>query len=147
MSPIEIPLIDDQKYDELVEEIRTRIACYVPEWEWADSADPGISLYDLIIIAYRSHFLVFESPDALRRVTRATLPGVVMQAIRGKPQAAPKFKSKKKVARLISLDKKMLRAAEKKARQENNEVGGSFDRLVEVLIWNYLDCDPQFIED
>jgi predicted phage baseplate assembly protein len=46
-----IPVIDDRRYDQLVAEIRTRIARYTPEWTpiWSDvnDSDPGITLAQL----------------------------------------------------------------------------------------------------
>ena len=46
-----LPSIDDRQYDDIVTEIRTRIARYAPEWRPGDSAwtdvndnDPGITI-------------------------------------------------------------------------------------------------------
>ena len=58
----------------------------------------------------------------------------------------PEFKRGKTTTRSVRLSKDMLKAAEKKARQEKIRTGGSFNSLVEWLIWQYLDRDAKFIE-
>ncbi len=46
-----LPVIDDRRYDQLLAEVRTRIARYTPEWApvWTDlnDSDPGITLAQL----------------------------------------------------------------------------------------------------
>jgi predicted phage baseplate assembly protein len=47
-----LPVIDDRRYADMVEEIKTRIARYTPEWKpvWNDynDSDPGITLVQLV---------------------------------------------------------------------------------------------------
>jgi predicted phage baseplate assembly protein len=56
------PVIDDRRFDDIVEEIRTRIARYTPEWRpvWSDynDSDPGITLAQLF--AWLSEMLIYR---------------------------------------------------------------------------------------
>lgn len=62
--PIEsfIPKIDDRRYDDILAEIRTRIARYTPEWTpvWSDvnDSDPGVTLAQ--VFAWLSEMLLFR---------------------------------------------------------------------------------------
>jgi predicted phage baseplate assembly protein len=62
--PIEsfIPQIDDRRYDDILAEIRTRIARYTPEWTpvWSDvnDNDPGITLAQ--VFAWLSEMLLYR---------------------------------------------------------------------------------------
>ena len=57
-----IPVIDDRRYDEILAELRTRIARYTPEWTpvWTDlnDSDPGITLAQLF--AWLAEMLIFR---------------------------------------------------------------------------------------
>ncbi|MDH4165487.1 MAG: putative baseplate assembly protein [Gammaproteobacteria bacterium] len=60
-----MPVIDDRRYDDIVEEIKTRIARYTPEWRpdasaWTDynESDPGITLAQLV--AWLSEMLLYR---------------------------------------------------------------------------------------
>ena len=57
-----IPVIDDRRYDDIVAEMRTRIARYTPEWQpvWTDvnDSDPGITLVQLF--AWLSEMMLFR---------------------------------------------------------------------------------------
>lgn len=57
-----LPVIDDRKYDDLVAELRTRIARYTPEWKpvWSDlnDSDPGITLAQLF--AWLSEMMLYR---------------------------------------------------------------------------------------
>ncbi|MEJ2454135.1 MAG: putative baseplate assembly protein [Candidatus Thiodiazotropha sp.] len=57
-----IPVIDDRRYDDIVAEMRTRIARYTPEWQpvWSDvnDSDPGITLVQLF--AWLSEMLLYR---------------------------------------------------------------------------------------
>jgi predicted phage baseplate assembly protein len=56
------PVIDDRRYDDIVAEIRTRIARYTPEWQpvWSDvnDNDPGITLAQ--VFAWLSDMLLYR---------------------------------------------------------------------------------------
>src|SRR5882762_4397491 len=46
-----LPVIDDRRYSDILEELRTRIPRYTPEWQgWTDlnDSDPGITLSQLL---------------------------------------------------------------------------------------------------
>lgn len=57
-----VPVIDDRRYDQLLSEIRTRIARYTPEWTpvWTDvnDSDPGITLAQLV--AWMTELLTYR---------------------------------------------------------------------------------------
>lgn len=44
------PLVDNRQFDDILEEIKTRIARYTPEWVWNDynDSDPGMTLAQLM---------------------------------------------------------------------------------------------------
>src|SRR6185369_13285009 len=56
------PTIDDRTFDDLVAEVRTRIARYTPEWHptWSDvnDSDPGVTLAQ--VFAWLSEMLLFR---------------------------------------------------------------------------------------
>jgi predicted phage baseplate assembly protein len=45
--PLPVPVIDDRRYKELVDELVARIPVHTPEWTNFNSADPGITLIQL----------------------------------------------------------------------------------------------------
>ncbi|MDD5320323.1 MAG: putative baseplate assembly protein [Methylococcales bacterium] len=57
-----IPKIDDRRYDDIIAEVRTRIARYTPEWTpvWTDlnDSDPGITLAQLF--AWQTDMLLYR---------------------------------------------------------------------------------------
>ena len=57
-----LPSIDDRRYDDIVNEIRTRIARYTPEWKpvWTDvnDSDPGITMVQ--VFAWLSEMLIYR---------------------------------------------------------------------------------------
>src|SRR5262245_425432 len=60
-----LPKLDDRTYDDLVREVRTRIARYAPEWRpgasaWTDvnDSDPGVTLAQ--VFAWLSEMLLFR---------------------------------------------------------------------------------------
>ncbi len=57
-----IPVIDDRSYDDIIAEIRTRIARYTPEWQpvWSDvnDNDPGITMMQ--VFAWLSEILIYR---------------------------------------------------------------------------------------
>ncbi|MBR0820223.1 putative baseplate assembly protein [Bradyrhizobium liaoningense] len=57
-----VPIIDDRRFDDIVEEVKTRIARYTPEWQpvWNDhnDSDPGITLAQLL--AWLSEMLLYR---------------------------------------------------------------------------------------
>ena len=57
-----IPRIDDRRYDDIIAEVRTRIARYTPEWTpvWTDvnDSDPGITLAQ--VFAWQADMLLYR---------------------------------------------------------------------------------------
>jgi hypothetical protein len=58
----------------------------------------------------------------------------------------PVFKRKKTIARSVRLNKDMVKAAEKKSKEDRIKTGGTFNGLVELLIWEYLNRPEDFAE-
>jgi hypothetical protein len=65
--PLQLPNLDDRSYDSLVEEARSLIPNYAPEWTNHNASDPGITLVELF--AYLSEILIYR----LNRVTAANV--------------------------------------------------------------------------
>ncbi|HWS90127.1 MAG TPA: baseplate J/gp47 family protein [Pyrinomonadaceae bacterium] len=63
--PITLPNLDDRRYADLVEEARSLIPTYAPEWTDHNESDPGITLIELF--AYLAEMLLYR----LNRVTDA----------------------------------------------------------------------------
>lgn len=61
--PINLPNLDDRSYSDLVEEGRSLIPTYAPEWTNHNSSDPGITLVEMF--AYLSEMLIYR----LNRIT------------------------------------------------------------------------------
>ncbi|MEI6067225.1 MAG: putative baseplate assembly protein [Methylococcaceae bacterium] len=53
-----VPSIDDRRYDDIVAELRTRIARYTPEWTDVNDNDPGITLAQLF--AWLSDMMLYR---------------------------------------------------------------------------------------
>ncbi len=60
---ITLPNLDDRRFDDLVEEARSMIPAYAPDWTDHNAADPGITLIELF--AFLSEMLIYR----LNRVT------------------------------------------------------------------------------
>ncbi|HEV2705513.1 MAG TPA: baseplate J/gp47 family protein [Pyrinomonadaceae bacterium] len=56
--PLSLPNLDDRRYPDLVEEARSLIPSYAPEWTNHNPSDPGITLIELF--AYLSEILVYR---------------------------------------------------------------------------------------
>ncbi len=65
--PLQLPNLDDRTYDDLVEEARSLIPTYAPEWTNHNPSDPGITLIELF--AYLTELLIYR----LNRVTDANV--------------------------------------------------------------------------
>src|SRR5437660_12430227 len=61
--PLQLPNLDDRRYNDLVAEALTRIPTYSPEWTNHNPSDPGITLVELF--AYLTDMLLYR----LNRVT------------------------------------------------------------------------------
>jgi len=79
-----MPVIDDRRYADIVEEIKTRIARYTPEWKpvWTDynDSDPGITLAQLV--AWMSDMLLYRMGNVpkLNYLKFLELLGIQLQA-------------------------------------------------------------------
>lgn len=47
--PIPLPQLDDRRYDELLEEMRSHIHHYIPRWTDYNPSDPGVTLLELFV--------------------------------------------------------------------------------------------------
>jgi predicted phage baseplate assembly protein len=81
-----LPAIDDRRYDDIVAEIRTRIARYAPEWRpgespWTDvnDSDPGITLAQ--VFAWQAEMLIYRlnKVPALNYLKFLELIGIELQ--------------------------------------------------------------------
>jgi predicted phage baseplate assembly protein len=58
----DLPQIDNRRYDDIIEEVRTRIARYTPEWQpvWTDlnDSDPGITMVQ--VFAWLTEMLMYR---------------------------------------------------------------------------------------
>jgi hypothetical protein len=62
-----VPVLDDRSYDQLLEELTSRIPVYAPEWTDRDPSDPGMTLLELV--AHLGENLLFrfnQIPDQTR---------------------------------------------------------------------------------
>jgi hypothetical protein len=65
--PLQLPNLDDRKYNDLVEEARMLIPTHAPEWTNHNPSDPGVTLVELF--AYLAEMLIY-------RLNRVTDPNV-----------------------------------------------------------------------
>jgi hypothetical protein len=66
--PIQIPNLDDRRYQELLDEALARIPVYTPEWTNFNKSDPGVTLIE--IFAFLTENLLYRSnqiPERNRR--------------------------------------------------------------------------------
>ncbi len=72
---------------------------------------------------------------------RAPMPGTT--------QVRPDFKRGKaqvdQVIKTVRIHKDMARMAERRAKEEKARTGGTFNGLVEVLLWEYLGCPEELL--
>lgn len=82
-----LPKIDDRRYDDIVSEIRTRIARYAPEWRpgesaWTDvnDSDPGVTFAQ--VFAWQAEMLLYRlnKVPALNYIKFLELIGVELRA-------------------------------------------------------------------
>jgi len=69
--PLSLPNLDDRRYADLVEEARSLIPSYAPEWTNHNPSDPGITLVEMF--AYLTEMLVYR----VNRVTDANVRAFV----------------------------------------------------------------------
>ena len=64
---IQIPVLDDRSFDQLVQEARARVPVHTPEWTNLNESDPGVTLLELF--AFLTENLLYRSnriPEASR---------------------------------------------------------------------------------
>ena len=87
--PITLPIIDDRRYQDLVDESLARIPVHNPEWTNYNQSDPGVTLIE--VFAFLTENLLYRAnliPDR-NRLKFLTMLGVPLQpassAERGPP--------------------------------------------------------------
>ncbi len=45
--PIQVPILDDRRFQDMVDELRARIPAHTPEWTNPNAGDPGVTLIEL----------------------------------------------------------------------------------------------------
>jgi predicted phage baseplate assembly protein len=61
------PILDDRSYDQLVDELKSRISVYLPEWTDRGESDPGVTLLELVAHLGESLLYRFNQiPDQTR---------------------------------------------------------------------------------
>ena len=87
--PLQIPVLDDRRFADLVNEARSLIPTYAPEWTNHNPTDPGITLVELF--AHLAEMLIYR----LDRVTTANVVSF-LNLLDGKTRAAQDFEGKEK---------------------------------------------------
>src|ERR1041384_1606155 len=77
--PLQIPSIDDRRYQDLVTEALARIPVHNPEWTNFNRSDPGVTLIELF--AFLTESLLYRANQIPERNRRAflSLLGVPLQ--------------------------------------------------------------------
>src|SRR6266446_8239836 len=57
--PLKIPILDDRRYQQLLDEALARIPVYTPEWTNFNKSDPGVTLVE--IFAFLTENLLYRS--------------------------------------------------------------------------------------
>ena len=57
--PIQIPNLDDRRYQELLDEALARIPVYTPEWTNFNKSDPGVTMIE--VFAFLTESLLYRS--------------------------------------------------------------------------------------
>ena len=76
---LNIPVLDNRGYDQLVAEVKARIAVHTPEWTNLNASDPGITLLELF--AFLTDNLLYRSnriPEA-NRLKFLSMLGIALQ--------------------------------------------------------------------
>lgn len=73
--PLSLPNLDDRRYADLLEEARSLIPSYAPEWTNHNPSDPGITLVELF--AYLTEMLVYRTNRVTDDNKRAFLKLIV----------------------------------------------------------------------
>src|SRR5262245_5010609 len=82
--PLQIPVLDDRRFADLVDEARSLIPTYAPAWTNHNPSDPGVTLVELF--AHLSEMLIYR----LDRVTAANVVAF-LNLLDGKARVAGLF--------------------------------------------------------
>ena len=85
--PLQLPVLDDRRFADLVSEGRGLIPIYAPEWTNHNPSDPGITLVELF--AHISEMLIYR----LDRVTTANI-AAFLNLLDGKSRTALELQGK-----------------------------------------------------
>jgi len=85
--PLQIPVLDDRRFADLVDEARSLIPTYAPAWTNHNPSDPGITLVELF--AHLAEMLIYR----LDRVTTANVVAF-LNLLDGKTRDAADFEGK-----------------------------------------------------
>lgn len=85
--PLQLPVLDDRRFADLVTESRGLIPTYAPEWTNHNPSDPGITLVELF--AHLTEMLIYR----LDRVTTANL-AMFLNLLDGKTRTAEELQGK-----------------------------------------------------
>jgi hypothetical protein len=85
--PLQIPLLDDRRFVDLVKEARSLIPTYAPDWTNHNPTDPGITLIELF--SHLAELLIYR----LDRVTTANRISF-LNLLDGKTRRADDFEGK-----------------------------------------------------
>lgn len=88
--PIDLPNLDDRRYKDLVEEARSLIPTYAPQWTNHNPSDPGITLIEMF--AYHTEMLIYR----LNRITDAN-KGMFLKLLKGENWKETTFDSTGKI--------------------------------------------------
>src|SRR5258705_13309429 len=69
--PITVPVIDDRRYQELLDEALARIPVHTPEWTNFNPSDPGVTLIE--VFAFLTESLLYRANQIPERNERKFL--------------------------------------------------------------------------
>src|SRR2546422_2735397 len=77
--PLQIPILDDRRYQQLLDEALARIPVYTPEWTNFNRSDPGVTLIE--VFAFLTENLLYRANQIPERNRRKflSLLGVPLQ--------------------------------------------------------------------
>ena len=77
--PLDIPTLDDRRYQDLLDEALARIPVHTPEWTNFNKSDPGVTLIE--VFAFLTENLLYRSNQIPERNRRKflTLLGIPLQ--------------------------------------------------------------------
>src|SRR4051812_16613868 len=77
--PLQIPNLDDRKYQDLLDEALARIPVHTPEWTNFNESDPGVTLVEVFAFLTENLLYVANQVPERNRLKFLTLLGVPLQ--------------------------------------------------------------------